>query len=359
MATIFINYRRQDSRGTTFALREKLLKYFKHNELFLDIEGLGGGEDFVNALANTVSLADVMVVVIGAEWLEARDDDGNLRLHQDDDFVRIEIASAIAQDKKILPVLLEGTEMPSADDLPDDLKELARRNAAELRLNRIDDDARAIAQTLKKLVPSKGLTQKQLVGAIAGTAAAALVCGALAGPYVSNWTGVEWAPNTSKTDLAALQNELEQARVDAAAAGVAAEAEIKVLRQAKKEAEEATVQAQTDLKAARAATEAQRSKVDELRDTVDDLRTDVKEAQLNARNFEEKFQAADADAKEHNIRNTELTQRIEGHKFTIVSLENRSETLCENFGYVSNSGDGSDALVGLLIVFCKNATPED
>lgn len=349
MAAIFINYRRSDSRGTTFALREKLLKHFKENELFLDIEGLGGGEDFVNALANTVSLADVMIVMIGQHWLEARDAEGKQRLHQPDDFVRIEIASAIAQEKKILPVLLEGTQMPSAEDLPDDMKDLTRRNAVELRLNRIEDDARVIAKTLKDLVPAKNVSQKKMVQTAAGAAAAALVCGTLAGPYVSNLTGMEWALNPAKADLQTALADLEKERRSAARASATAALELEdvtaqaqrdlikatadahrqseALREARAVAEASLEKAQTDLQAARTDIATERGKATKLRDTVDDLRTDLKEAQVERRQFLDKYREANGDLVELKRENKELDGQIKDQKLQNGLLENRSENL--------------------------------
>lgn len=384
MATIFINYRRSDSRGTTFALREKLLKHFKENELFLDIEGLGGGEDFVNALAKTVSLADVMVVIIGPQWLDARDAEGNPRLHQPDDFVRIEIASAIAQEKKILPVLLEGAQMPSAEDLPNDMKDLSRRNAVELRLNRIEDDAREIAKTLKELVPDKNVSQKKMVRTAAGAAAAALICGTLAGPYLSNWSGVEWAPNPAKADLQTALADLEQERTSAAAASAEATLELEdvtaqaqrdllkaktdahreseALREAKAVANSALEKARADLASARSATTEERRKATEMRDTVDDLRTDLKEAQVERRQFLEKYRKTNGDLVEVRRISKDLEGQIKDQNLQIVSLENSNENLCENYDvFMEADEDGIDRsfLGNLLKVHCKRVQRDD
>lgn len=386
MATIFINYRRSDSRGTTFALRERLLKYFKNNELFLDIEGLGGGEDFVNALANTVSLADVMVVMIGQDWLKARNADGNLRLHQDDDFVRIEIASAIAQDKKILPVLLEGAQMPAAEDLPDDLKDLARRNAMELRLNRIDDDARVIAQALKKLVPAQSVTLRKLTATAATTGVIALVVGTLAGPFVNTMSGVNWGPDPYKAALQEVESRLDialedlgQARTETEAAEVQVqEARAEIQRKidaAKADAQAAAAklsdteaaahtaleQSRTELKATREETATLRAQFTEQRDLLDDLRTDLKEAQVERRLFLDKYRETNGDYVELKREYDKLDEQIKDQRLRIGYLENRTENLCENYqAFMEADEDGIDRsfLGNLLRVHCRHVQPE-
>lgn len=200
MATIFINYRRQDSAGKTFALRQALLKYFSEAELFLDVKGLEGGVEFDVALEKTVAAADVMVVVIGPDWLTLAGPDGNPRIHNENDYVRSEIAGALALGKPVLPVLLEDTKMPAAEALPDDLRKLVRHNARTLRLDRMNDDAKEIARTLKRMIRSADGTPWHW---IAGAAAAAFVVGVWFGPFFHEWTELDWAPPAdTRADLA-------------------------------------------------------------------------------------------------------------------------------------------------------------
>lgn len=368
MATIFINYRRQDSRGTTFALREKLLKYFDDKEVFMDIEGLDAGEDFVDGLAKTVSLADVMIVMIGRDWLNIRDSEGNQRLFKDDDFVRIEIASAISQGKKILPVLLEGTQMPDAADLPDDMKDLARRNAVDLRLNRIEDDARVIAEALRKLVPSKSISQRQMIMTATAAAGVALVVGTLAGPFVNSWSGLDWGPDESKVALGKievqyenLQSELdrvrataEQARKDAATKLDEAKQNTRDvtadLRQAKAEAASAREQARKDLQLARSQTAEERARASDLRDIVDALRTDLKEAEVTGKQHLQSYREARGDILERNRENRDLTEQVWTHKTRVASLQNESNNLCTNFDFTLRANpDAASTLIQFMM----------
>ena len=71
--------------------------------------------------------------MIGPGWLDARDEKGNRRLENPDDFVRIEIGTALKRDIPVIPILPDGTRVPKADQLPDDLKELALRNGLNVR----------------------------------------------------------------------------------------------------------------------------------------------------------------------------------------------------------------------------------
>ena len=120
MSRIFINYRRQDTEAYVDRLYEHLTQHFKPEVIFMDVDSIKPGADFVQTLEDAVAGCDVFIAMIGPQWLAVTDDDGNRRLDQWDDFVRIEIASALKQRKLVIPVLVGQARMPSPDDLPDD-----------------------------------------------------------------------------------------------------------------------------------------------------------------------------------------------------------------------------------------------
>ena len=130
---IFINYRRNDSIGTSGRLYDRLAKDFGRKRIFMDVDHIPAGADFVEFLQSQVAECATLLAIIGPGWLASAFPDGKRRLDSPDDFVRIEIAAALKRDILVIPVLLDGARMPTADDLPDDLKSLARRNAVELR----------------------------------------------------------------------------------------------------------------------------------------------------------------------------------------------------------------------------------
>jgi formylglycine-generating enzyme required for sulfatase activity len=130
---IFISYRRDDSAGHAGRVHDRLAREFGRDLLFMDVDAVALGVDFVEVLGVEVGKCNVLLAVIGPNWLDARDENGNRRLDNEHDFVRIEIAAALQRGIPVIPVLLEGTRVPKAEQLPDDLKVLARRNGLDVR----------------------------------------------------------------------------------------------------------------------------------------------------------------------------------------------------------------------------------
>jgi hypothetical protein len=137
MPNIFISYRRNDSAELTRRLHERLEHEFESGSAFYDIDSIPPGVDFRNRLIAALEQADVLLAVIGIRWLNETYADGarqgKRRLDYPDDYVRIEIESALSVGVPIIPVLVDGAAMPTEAELPAGLKELAYRNAAEVR----------------------------------------------------------------------------------------------------------------------------------------------------------------------------------------------------------------------------------
>ncbi len=153
MAGIFINYRRDDAPGVAGRLYDHLSRRFPKRDLFMDVDAMKPGFDFVKQLDAQVSQCDALLAVIGPQWLAARDDKGRRRLDGDRDYVRIEIAAALKRDIPVIPVLVDGATVPPEEELPDDLKSLARRHGVELRHTRFNVDADAIVAALQNSLP--------------------------------------------------------------------------------------------------------------------------------------------------------------------------------------------------------------
>jgi hypothetical protein len=157
MAGIFISYRRRDASGYAGRLYEALAKRFGNDHVFMDIDTLKIGRDFATALDAAVTTADVLIALIGPGWLNAVDDDGARRLESADDFVRQEIATALARnDILVVPVLVGNASMPKTAQLPDVLHPLARRHAIELSDERWDYDVRRLIEELEPLIDGPG-----------------------------------------------------------------------------------------------------------------------------------------------------------------------------------------------------------
>ena len=147
---IFINYRREDSIGTAGRLHDRLAQAFGRESLFMDVDHIPAGVDFVTYLNRQVAECDVFLAVIGPNWSEARDDSGVRRIDNPDDFVAIEITAALARNIRVIPVLTDDARLPKASDLPEPLKPLVRRNAVEVRNAHFGRDAEALTDKVRE-----------------------------------------------------------------------------------------------------------------------------------------------------------------------------------------------------------------
>ena len=132
-AKVFISYRREDSAGHAGRVHDRLVREFGSDLLFMDVDGIPLGVNFVKVLQEEVAKCSALLAVIGHEWLNVRDEDGRRRLDNPDDFVRVEIAAALQRDIPVIPIMLEGTKVPKANQLPKDLQGLALRNGLGVR----------------------------------------------------------------------------------------------------------------------------------------------------------------------------------------------------------------------------------
>jgi TIR domain len=153
---IFVSYRRDDNRYAAGRFYDRLAQHFGTQQIFMDVDNIEPGLDFVKVVNERVGSCDVLVAVIGPGWLDARDSEGRRRLDNPDDFVRIEIEAALARDVRVVPLLVEGAQMPREADLPAPLRSLARRNAITLTHATFGRDADALIAVLEKDVRPKG-----------------------------------------------------------------------------------------------------------------------------------------------------------------------------------------------------------
>jgi hypothetical protein len=149
LGSIFINYRRNDSEGEAGRLFDELTHRFGEGSVFMDVTAIEPGQDFRKAIDQSVSTCSVLLAVIGQEWIQSKDSAGQRRLNDPGDFVRIELASALRREVAVVPVLVRGAKMPAGDDLPEDLRELAYRNAVELTHARWRSDVQVLIRALQ------------------------------------------------------------------------------------------------------------------------------------------------------------------------------------------------------------------
>ncbi|CAN5800816.1 MAG: toll/interleukin-1 receptor domain-containing protein [Gemmatimonadetes bacterium] len=155
MRAIFISYRREDAEGQAGRLFHDLVANFGDGSVFMDVAGIEPGRDFRRAIDEQVATCGVLLALIGTNWLDANDGSGRRRLDDPMDFVRLETASALKRDIPVIPVLVRGASMPRVEVLPEDLKELAFRNAVELTHARWDSDVQVLVKALRPHVQAK------------------------------------------------------------------------------------------------------------------------------------------------------------------------------------------------------------
>ncbi|MFN8378855.1 MAG: toll/interleukin-1 receptor domain-containing protein [Anaerolineae bacterium] len=148
---LFISYRRSDSNEVVGRIYDRLVRDLGVNCVFKDVDNIPLGVDFVDYLDEQVQLSTGLLAIIGPTWLTVTDDQGRRRIDDPNDFVRIEIGSALRQGIPVVPVLVRGAAMPSALDLPEDLQKLARRNGISVRAD--PDFHNDMTALIRKLAP--------------------------------------------------------------------------------------------------------------------------------------------------------------------------------------------------------------
>jgi len=162
---IFINYRRGDEPGFTQALLGRLEQAFPAERLFIDVDNIPPGEDFVAMLESQVAQCDAMLTVIGNNWLGAADERGGRRLDDPHDFVRIEIESALKQGKRVIPVLVHQARMPHPEELPEAIRPLSQRNAVRLTHERFRSDVQGLIKALQGAIDEVASRRSGVAGA--------------------------------------------------------------------------------------------------------------------------------------------------------------------------------------------------
>lgn len=154
MTGVFVSYRRTDSKHQTARLADRLVPAFGASRVFFDRDeaSLPVAVDFAREIDRRVAAAEVVLAIIGEGWLAHNVTTGRSRLSDPDDFVRRELANALAADKTVIPVLLDRASMPKAHDVPDDIARLLDFEAAVLREEAFGRDSDHLIEVLRPLV---------------------------------------------------------------------------------------------------------------------------------------------------------------------------------------------------------------
>jgi ABC-type molybdenum transport system ATPase subunit/photorepair protein PhrA len=159
---IFISYRREDTQYPAKIIYDRLKVEFPQNQIFKDIDSLIPGDNFDEKIKNSVGSCEVLLAIIGKRWLGASDHKGKLRLKSEKDFVRLEIATALKRGIRVIPVMVEGALVPEADQLPDDLKQLASVHTQTIDVGRhFETDVADLVTAIKTVLRNVDLKQQE------------------------------------------------------------------------------------------------------------------------------------------------------------------------------------------------------
>ena len=148
---VYISYRRGDSSGFAGRLFDGLTQRLSSDRVIMDIDSIMPGQDFQDALARQIESTSVFLVVIGPDWLGARDAAGRPRLDSPTDLVHAEVSFALANGRRVIPVLVGGAAMPSSSELPGPLQELARRQAIALSPRSWESDVQRLVEVIDRM----------------------------------------------------------------------------------------------------------------------------------------------------------------------------------------------------------------
>ena len=152
MHTVFINYRRGDTAGEARALFTELAAILGKNSVFMDVDAIALGRDFREVVRERLESCDLMLALVGRNWVHAKNPAGQRRLEDPDDLVRLEIDAALKRNIPVTPILVQGAQMPTVAELPKEIESFAYRNGFELSHNRWESD---VQEMIKRLGLSK------------------------------------------------------------------------------------------------------------------------------------------------------------------------------------------------------------
>jgi len=160
VSLIFVSYRRQDTQSATGRLCDKLQAHFGHDQVFHDIESIDAGSSFPEIIASKIAESSIVLVMIGRHWLDVAGNEGKARLFDPGDYVRLEVAAALERRIPVIPVLVEGAQMPVAAVLPESIAALASRQAHEITEQRWQYDTDLLVKEIERFVAPEGTTME-------------------------------------------------------------------------------------------------------------------------------------------------------------------------------------------------------
>ena len=180
---IFVSYRRSSDSGVAGRIYDGLTRELPSASIFMDVDKLNPGDDFEQGLDKSLGSCAVLLAIIGPDWADLRDENGQVRLRQEDDFVRKELATALGKGVRVVPVLVQGARLPPASALPPDLQALSKRQTVEIRHEKFSADVHALAKSIAATTPGlrrfrwrpNGIAVVGVAGVVAAAGVASLI----------------------------------------------------------------------------------------------------------------------------------------------------------------------------------------
>jgi hypothetical protein len=146
---VFVSYRRKHDSHVAGRIADWLDVHLGQNEVFMDVDSITLGVDFVAAINEAVASCDVLLAVIGSDWATMRDARGQFRLEQANDLVRLEIEAALRRDVRVIPVLVDDADIPTSAELPESVRPLAFRHGLKIRHDSFRQDIDRLARAVR------------------------------------------------------------------------------------------------------------------------------------------------------------------------------------------------------------------
>ena len=150
---IFLSYRREDATPYALLLHSRLRERFPDVHVFMDLDSIEPGRDFAEVIRQAVVSCAVLVALIGRQWATLTDEQGRRRLDDPDDFLRSEIQAALERGVRVIPVLVDGARPLQPEQLPAELRKLARLQALELSNDRYEYDTGRLLALIHRVLP--------------------------------------------------------------------------------------------------------------------------------------------------------------------------------------------------------------
>jgi uncharacterized RDD family membrane protein YckC len=160
---IFVSYRREDSAHVAGRLADRLIERFGAGKVFVDVDSLEPGVDFTESIERAVEACNVLLAVIGENWADVTDEQGQRRLEDPSDFVVLEIRAALERDLRVIPVLVDDARMPRPDQLPPALERLTRRHAVRVHHESFRRDIDGLVKVMEETI-SRAVKQAKQAG---------------------------------------------------------------------------------------------------------------------------------------------------------------------------------------------------